>query len=696
MERTALPINWQQEALGFLSGLYAIKWEKDISHLYTQTAALTLKYAHAEKISFIWQEDSLTATTLYSNDPHLQGDYVYAEEINTLISADVIKKERSSKLYPGDGYTTIWIPASADEFHSVFALQMNDELNVNDPEFDTFLEHAMLGLRSVVMLIRTYYAIDELGTRFNAILETVPQAIVFADDAGKRAWVNAKAASLLAIPKQNNAPHIVAAAMQKLRTSAVNKGEIMQQSLQLFSKPDQVVRDWKWIFMNPVLKVLSVDSSPTVSENVKGRLWVFTDITSEYEAQDQLRLLNIELAEKRKIAEEQSEAKSSFLANMSHEIRTPLNGIIGMTSLLTETTLSGEQRDNTETIRTSGETLLSLINDILDFSKIEANKIELESLPFSIQEVLDNCIQLLSVKVREKGLNVGYKIDENVPAFVKGDGARLKQIILNLLSNAVKFTEKGEVFVQIRKLNQEQDDHHLQIIVKDTGIGIPEDKLHKLFGAFSQVDSSTTRKYGGTGLGLVICRRLVELMGGTINIQSRYGEGSDFIFDIRTGAVAAGDTVPPAEGSAAKVQEILDMPVPAKLAILVAEDNEINQKLIKRMFDKIGLVSDLVKNGREAVEAVRDKKYDIVFMDVMMPEMDGLEATEKIISENAGGHTPVIIAMTANALPGDRERTLESGMQDCISKPFKLDDIREKVEKWSGILGDAQSRSQAG
>ncbi|SJZ64340.1 ATP-binding protein [Sediminibacterium ginsengisoli] len=691
MERTALPINWQQEALGFLSGLYAIKWEKDISHLYTQTAALILQYAHAEKISFIWQEDSLTATVLYSSDPKLQGDYAHAHDIDTLIGADVIRKDRNTKLYPGDGHTTIWIPASADDFHSVFALQISDKLDVNDPGFDIFLDHALLGLRSVVMLIRTYYAIDELGTRFNAILETVPQAIVFADDAGKRAWVNATAASLLAIPKQNNAPHIVAAAMQNLRTSAVNKGEIMQQSLDLFSKPDQVVRGWKWIFRTPALKVLSVDSSPTVSENVKGRLWVFTDVTAEYEAQEQLRLLNIELAEKRKIAEEQSEAKSSFLANMSHEIRTPLNGIIGMTSLLTETTLSSEQRDYTETIRTSGETLLSLINDILDFSKIEANKIELESVPFSIQDVLDNCVQLLSVKVREKGLKVGYKIDDDVPALVKGDGVRLKQIMLNLLSNAVKFTEKGEIAVLIRKLNSEKDEHHLQFIVKDTGIGIPEDKLHKLFSAFSQVDSSTTRKYGGTGLGLVICQRLVELMGGNITIQSRYGDGSDFIFDIRIGAVTNSEPLQLADNTAT-VQEMLDMPVPATLAILVAEDNEINQKLIKRMFDKIGLVSDLVKNGREAVEAVRNKKYDIVFMDVMMPEMDGLEATEKIISGNEGKHIPVIIAMTANALPGDRERTLEAGMKDYISKPFKLDDIREKVEKWSGILGDAHSR----
>ncbi|MEA5256803.1 ATP-binding protein [Arcicella aquatica] len=298
---------------------------------------------------------------------------------------------------------------------------------------------------------------------------------------------------------------IIAEAMQKLRDKAVNKDEIIKEGIRLFSLPGQKINYWKWIFGDPVTYVLSVSCVPTISQNIKGRLWVFADATFQHLANEQLLELNTELAEKRIIAEEQNKAKSDFLANMSHEIRTPMNGVIGMASLLVNTELSEEQMDYVETIRISGEALIAIINDILDFSKIESGKIELESKPFYINNVIEETYDLLSVNANEKGLDLLYYIEPDVPLENKADITRLRQIILNLVNNGIKFTAKGEIQVSVKNGGiDEQGFYNLEFSVRDTGIGIPQDKYYKLFENFSQVDSSTTRKYGGTGLGLAI------------------------------------------------------------------------------------------------------------------------------------------------------------------------------------------------
>jgi len=547
------------------------------------------------------------------------------------------------------------------------------------------------------------------------------------------------------------------------------------------------------------LEMQPVQNDEGVVENF---IVIENDITSRVEVEQQLRRAKSE-------ADFASRAKSEFLASMSHEIRTPMNGVIGMTSLLMETELTAEQRDYVQTIRTSGDALLSIINEILDFSKIESGRMELEHHPFELTQCVEETLDIFALQAAAKGIELAYALDPAVPAWIVGDITRLRQVLVNLVNNAVKFTSRGFITLEVKLAAPADNDGTLLLdfLITDTGIGIPTDRLSALFKPFSQVDSSTTRKYGGTGLGLAICDRLVQLMGGTIDVTSELGKGSRFRFTIQTRAGEQLEGVRPPDFGGIVVLVVDDHPVnrdalayslrawncrpavatnsaealslatlhaprvavidhdlagesgtdlvaalqsrypqlpiillsaasdsvrhgqkdelrfvrlpkPIKpsvisdsigrllkgiaqpppptaasnppmanlgesipLDILLVEDNPVNQKVALHLLSRLGYRADAVGNGIEAIRAIEQRKYHLVFMDVQMPEMDGLTATREVRTHIAKHHQPLIVALTANAVQGDRERCLAAGMDDYVPKPVKIDDLQAVIRK---------------
>ena len=724
-----------------------------------------------------------------------------------------------------------------------------------------FIESLLGELRTLLQFSDTTLRLDKLQERFGAMLETIHQGVVFVDESGEQGWLNQAAALQLDLTPGAIEPHLLAQAMATLRTSADNQAEIAAQAAQFFSQPQPEIRNWNWIFRQPQPKVLSLSSTATRVRDVPGRLWIIDDITERYFAQQALvertqevSQANLELEKAKAAAEEATRIKSQFLANMSHEIRTPMNAIIGMTGLLLNTELTPQQYDFVETTQSSSDALLALINDILDLSKIESGKLELESHTFILRTCIEESLDILALKAAEKDIELAYLIHPETPATIVGDVTRLRQILVNLLSNAVKFTEKGEVVVSVtaQKLGNEEEDtedkkdnfrknsplplvatphshYEIQFAVKDTGCGIPPERLDRLFKSFSQVDASITRQYGGTGLGLAIGKQLSEMMGGRMWIESEVDRGSTFYFTV----VAASDPKASVVGHnrpsqlegkrllvvddnatnrkilALQAQSwgmltkltqsgfealdclqqgevfdmaILDMQMPKMdgltlaaeirkqpgyqklplimltsigrpdpsyhvapvdfaafltkpikqshlfnvvsqifsgqpiqvkpshstsvqsipqlasqfpLRILLAEDNRVNQKVALNLLKQLGYQADLATNGLEVLETLHHQSYDVVLMDVQMPKLDGLETTRRIRQELPPDTRPLIIAMTANAMQGDREECLEAGMDDYISKPIRIEVLSQTLSKWQPKVGTTQSEENS-
>jgi hypothetical protein len=375
--------------------------------------------------------------------------------------------------------------------------------------------------------------------------------------------------------------------------------------------------------------------------------------------------------------------KSAFLANVSHEVRTPMNGVIGMNELLLGTRLDEEQRSYAEQVERSGRQMLAIVSDILDISKIEAGHLDIEAIDFDLAEMVKEAASAAGALARAKGLRLDLQIAPATPRLVRGDGRRLRQVLANLLSNAVKFTATGVITVEVATTPTPGDGTLVRVAVADTGIGVDSERLAGMFEPFTQADVSTTRLYGGTGLGLAIAREIIELMGGTISAESTPGRGSTFWFEVE---LEGASSSPPAS-VADRADETAVWSTPP--LVLVAEDSQINQIVATRVLERCGCRVTVVGDGIEALAALTSQHFDAVLMDCQMPSMDGYNATAELRRRERGGRRTPVIAMTAHAMTGDRERCLNAGMDDYISKPVRHADLAQALARW--IPGDPQS-----
>jgi PAS domain S-box-containing protein len=515
-------------------------------------------------------------------------------------------------------------------------------------------------------------ALDAVGwdaDRFRAILDQIEDGCFVVDLRGHYLFVNDAFCRIFGVERTD----VLGAHFSITTTNRARQRETLALYADVL-RTGRPIKSYEYAVELKNRAVQFVEQSVSLERDAQRRPIGFLGIIRDSTAR---KLAEHELEQAKEAAEAANRAKSEFLANMSHEIRTPMNGIIGMTDLALDSSPTPYQADCLATIKDQADALLRIVNDVLDFSKIESRKIELDSVPFTLSEVVDDVVKPLEIAAREKGLDLTSRIAGTVPARMVGDAGRLKQVLTNLIANAIKFTERGMVSVDVLVDAADAGATTLHFMVADTGIGIPADKLVAIFQPFRQADGSTTRRFGGTGLGLTISATLVQLMGGRIWVHSEPGAGSTFHF-------TAPFPIAPARDAGERRREPRPGVAPASVTarVLVAEDNIINQRIAESLLTKRGHTVTVVNTGREALDALARQSFDVVLMDVQMPDMDGFEATAAIRAreQTTGAHVR-IVAMTAHAMHGDRERCLAAGMDDYISKPIDQQQLFGLVEE---------------
>jgi len=545
--------------------------------------------------------------------------------------------------------------------------------------------HGVAGIaRDITQRKRTEEAMRESSEKFRGLLDSTPDAIVITDQDGRIAFANAQTERLFGYTRQELEGTMVEILVPaRFRTGQRRDREASPKTARV--RPIGTGIQLFGLRKDGTEFPAEISLSPIVSE---GRTLVATAIRDVTERHHIIE----ELAKSRDAALKSAALKSQFLATMSHEVRTPLNGILGMASLLLDTELSPQARTYAETLQSSGQALLAIVNDILDLTKIEAGKLTFETIAFDVRDVVGSVMDLLGPQARSKGLEFDAVVSDDVPSRLYGDGGRLSQALMNLVGNAIKFTDVGDVLIRVSCQHDEETRTTLRFDVSDTGIGIPADAHGRLFTPFSQVDPSAGGKYGGTGLGLAISKHLVEQMGGSIGLQSVEGQGSTFWFTARFDKEPPHDLVaaeadgfhqsasrPPAAAAARPMSLV---PSNRRARVLVAEDNPVNRQILVHQLNKLGCTADAVENGIDVLSALAMAPYDLILMDCRMPKLDGYETAAQIRRQEGSSHRTPIIAVTAYAMPSDREKCLAAGMDDYLSKPLRVEQLAEALHKW--------------
>lgn len=529
-------------------------------------------------------------------------------------------------------------------------------------------------LLSLLYILKTYKRLKSTEKllmrsqlRLENILDTLPIGIIIANALSKEFHANHKAIELL------DGRIGTDGYLDERNTVEGDAGNNLSRELMQTLLIDEALEGEHQIGIHHVMRKknnaelpLRISATPLYNENnqIEYAISVFDDITN-------IKIVEKELIEAKRLVEQSLRLKESFLTNMSHEIRTPMNAILGFTELLSRKDLGAEQNEYVRTIRSSSDNLLRLLNDILDFSKLEANMLVFEEQPMAVNDIIHSLCDLLSPKAQSKGVTLSYSLGSDIPDLVLGDSVRLTQILTNILGNAIKFTNHGEVTISTRRVISKDDKVVLEFKVRDTGIGISPEKISSIFNRFEQADTETSRFYGGTGLGLSIAKHLIESQGGVITVESEIDKGSEFVFTI---PFKSGATETPSDEA---VPAIIDYELIKQQRILLVEDNLFNRKLVEGIFKEYGLGIDMVETGREAIELLKKESYDVILMDIEMPEINGY-TTSGIIRQELKLDTP-IIALTAHAMAGEREKCLQAGMNDYLSKPVNIKLLFEKI-----------------